>query len=58
MSVGLETTLQGILGDRTQKALTAAFGYATVGDLLQHYPRRYASRGELTSVAGVPLGSR
>ena len=58
MSVRLETTLQGILGDRTQKALTTAFGYATVGDLLQHYPRRYASRGELTSVAGVPLGEQ
>lgn len=58
MSVGLETTLGGILGDRTQKALTTAFGYATVGDLLQHYPRRYASRGELTSVAGVPLGEQ
>lgn len=58
MSVGLETKLQGILGDRTQKALSKAFGYATVGDLLQHYPRRYASRGELTSIAGVPLGEQ
>jgi ATP-dependent DNA helicase RecG len=54
----LETKLQGILGDRTQKALQKAFGYVTVGDLLQHYPRRYASRGELTSIAGVPLGEQ
>jgi ATP-dependent DNA helicase RecG len=58
VSVGLETKLQGILGDRTQKALSKAFGYATVGDLLQHYPRRYASRGELTSIAGVPVGEQ
>ena len=58
MSVGLETTLQGILGDRTQKALQKAFGHVTVSDLLQHYPRRYASRGELTSIAGVPIGEQ
>ncbi|MEL0273633.1 MAG: OB-fold nucleic acid binding domain-containing protein, partial [Pontimonas sp.] len=58
MSAGLDTTLQGILGDRTQKALQKAFGYSTVGDLLQHYPRRYASRGELTSIAGVPIGDQ
>ncbi|MCF8548803.1 MAG: DEAD/DEAH box helicase, partial [Pontimonas sp.] len=56
--MGLETKLQGILGDRTQKALSKAFGYATVGDLLQHYPRRYVSRGELTSIAGVPVGEQ
>ena len=58
MSAGLDTRLQGILGDRTQKALKKAFGYGTVGDLLQHYPRRYASRGELTSIAGVPIGDQ
>lgn len=58
MSVGLETKLQGILGDRTQKALQKAFGYVTVADLLEHYPRRYASRGELTSIAGVPVGEQ
>ncbi len=50
--------MQGILGDRTQKALAKAFSYTTVHDLLQHYPRRYASRGELTSIAGVPLGEQ
>lgn len=58
MSVGLETKLQGLLGDRTQKALSKAFGYSTLGDLLGHYPRRYATRGELTSIAGVPLGEQ
>ena len=58
MSRGLDTTLQGILGDRTQKAFAKALNYTTVHDLLQHYPRRYASRGELTSIAGVPLGEQ
>lgn len=50
--------MQGILGDRTQKALAKALSCETVHDLLQHYPRRYASRGELTSIAGVPLGEQ
>ncbi|MGI5480410.1 ATP-dependent DNA helicase RecG [Streptomyces lavendofoliae] len=27
----------------------------TVGDLLHHYPRRYAERGELTTLADLPL---
>ncbi|MEU6932151.1 ATP-dependent DNA helicase RecG [Streptomyces sp. NPDC046374] len=27
----------------------------TVGDLLHHYPRRYAERGELTALADLPL---
>ncbi|WP_425576107.1 ATP-dependent DNA helicase RecG [Streptomyces axinellae] len=30
-------------------------GLRTVGDLLHHYPRRYAERGELTRLAELPL---
>ncbi|MFD1832352.1 ATP-dependent DNA helicase RecG [Streptomyces desertarenae] len=30
-------------------------GLDTVGDLLHHYPRRYAERGELTRLADLPL---
>ncbi|MGV8876405.1 MAG: ATP-dependent DNA helicase RecG, partial [Rhodoglobus sp.] len=30
-------------------------GLATVGDLMFHYPRRYARRGELTALALLPL---
>ena len=56
MSTTFESPLASILGDRSAKALASAFGYSTVGDLLQHYPRRYATRGELTSIAGVPVG--
>jgi len=48
--------LQEVLGDRSAKALLSAFGYVSVGDLLNHYPRRYATRGELTPIAGVPVG--
>jgi ATP-dependent DNA helicase RecG len=30
-------------------------GLVTVGDLMTHYPRRYARRGELTALAELPL---
>jgi ATP-dependent DNA helicase RecG len=48
--------LRLVVGDKSAKALDAAFGLRTVGDLLGHYPRRYASRGELTSLAGLREG--
>lgn len=51
----LDTKLAGLLGGPTAKALQRAFGHATVGDLLAHYPRRYAARGELTALAELPL---
>lgn len=51
----LDTKLPGVLGGRTAQALQRAFGHATVGDLLAHYPRRYAARGELTALAQLPL---
>ena len=56
MSVTLQTPLAEVLGDRSARAIQRAFGYSTVGQLLEHYPRRYASRGELTSLSGVPVG--
>ena len=31
-------------------------GLTTVGDLLRHYPRRYAERGELTAISGLTDG--
>lgn len=52
----LDTPLSEVLGERTHKAIRKAFGYTTAGHLLEHYPRRYASRGELTSLHGIPLG--
>src|ERR1700751_4391577 len=44
------------LGPRTAKALEAAFGMSTVGDLLRHYPRRYYTRGELTDLSSLREG--
>jgi ATP-dependent DNA helicase RecG len=46
----LNVRLSTPLGGRTASAIEKAFGYATVGDLLAHYPRRYARRGELTAL--------
>lgn len=56
MSVTLDSPLGAVVGDRSQKAFQKAFGYTTVADLLGHYPRRYATRGELTSIAEIPPG--
>lgn len=50
------TNLDRLLGDKTAKSLAKNLGLRTVGDLLQHYPRRYSSRGELTPISGIPIG--
>ncbi|MFG6476461.1 ATP-dependent DNA helicase RecG [Microbacterium sp. P06] len=52
----LATRLDGVVGGKTASALERAFGMTTVGELLGHYPRRYAQRGELTPIASLPLG--
>lgn len=54
-SVTLDATLTGVLGGRSASAFEKAFGMRTVADLLSHYPRRYARRGELTALANLPL---
>jgi len=36
--------------------LTEAFGMRTVRDLVYHFPRRYAKRGELTDIASLAPG--
>jgi ATP-dependent DNA helicase RecG len=52
----LDVTLSTSLGARTAGALAKGLGLTTVGDLLMHYPRRYARRGELTELTQLPLG--
>lgn len=51
----LDTKLDRVLGSKTGKALESGLGLSTVGDLLRHYPRRYAERGELTAIAGLEI---
>ena len=41
------------LGRKASTALESVLGLRTVGDLLRHYPRRYYTRGELTSLASL-----
>ena len=48
--------LERVLGAKTAKVLDAAFDMETVGDLLRHYPRRYATRGELTELSSLAEG--
>ncbi|MHC5262152.1 ATP-dependent DNA helicase RecG [Streptomyces sp. UC4497] len=51
----LEEPLKKVLGPATAKVMAEHLGLHTVGDLLHHYPRRYAERGELTRLAELPL---
>jgi ATP-dependent DNA helicase RecG len=44
----MNDSLRRIMGDASAKALAAGLGISTVGDLLRHYPRRYAERGVLS----------
>ena len=52
------TDLNRVLGEKTAKSLAKHLGLITVADLLQHYPRRYSSRGELTPISEIPIGEQ
>jgi len=52
----LDVRLLTALGARVAPLFEKAFGFETVGDLLAHYPRRYASRGELTPLDSLRVG--
>src|SRR3984957_16617802 len=52
----LREPLTRALGPRTAKLLDSAFGMATVGDLLRHYPRRFYTRGALTDLSSLREG--
>ena len=53
---GLDTRLQSLIGDKTAKPMEATLQLRTAGDLLRHYPRRYAKRGELTGFNELQVG--
>lgn len=50
------TSLDRVLGDKTAKSFAKNLGLKTVLELLQHYPRRYSNRGDLTPIANLPIG--
>ncbi|WP_372409899.1 ATP-dependent DNA helicase RecG [Streptomyces luteireticuli] len=51
----LDEPLKKLLGGTTAKVMAEHLDLHTAGDLLHHYPRRYAERGELTRLADLPL---
>ncbi|WP_211463595.1 ATP-dependent DNA helicase RecG [Actinocrinis puniceicyclus] len=51
----LAERLKEVVGGRTATTLERKLDLRTVGDLLRHYPRRYATRGELTDLASLAL---
>lgn len=52
----LRDPLVELLGVKTAKKLADVLGLYTAGDLLRHYPRRYHTRGELTSLSELREG--
>ncbi|MDA1360872.1 ATP-dependent DNA helicase RecG [Glycomyces luteolus] len=56
MTIGLDTRLREVLGKKTSEALSEGLGLDTVGDLLGHYPFRYAQRGERTDLGALEIG--
>src|SRR5690606_2742137 len=56
MPFTLDTPLPAALPGKEAAALKKAFGMETAGDLVAHYPRRYALRGELTPIQGLVEG--
>ena len=52
----LHRSLKDLVGGKTAKALEKSLDITTIGDLLHHYPRRYAERGQLTAFDKVEVG--
>ena len=51
----LDSKLADVVGGRTAKPLEKGFAMHTVRDLLAHYPRRMAERGELTELSSLRI---
>ncbi len=56
--VNLQASLSTVLGGKTADALRKGLGLKTIDDLLRHYPRRYAERGELTELSTLREGEQ
>jgi ATP-dependent DNA helicase RecG len=58
MAVTLQTPLAKVLGPKTAEPMAEQLDLHTVRDLLRHYPRRYARRGEMTRLTDLQVGDR
>ncbi|MGO1266991.1 ATP-dependent DNA helicase RecG [Microbacterium gubbeenense] len=56
MTLALDAPLAEAVGEKLAKSLARAFQMESVGDLVSHYPRRYAKRGHLTPINELPVG--
>ncbi len=56
--ISLDSPIETVLGDQTtkRKKIVEGLGLRTVGDLLDHVPRRYLKTGELTEVDELEQG--
>ncbi|HEX6577776.1 MAG TPA: ATP-dependent DNA helicase RecG [Jiangellaceae bacterium] len=55
MPAAWDEPLDRVLGRQTANALATGLDIYTVGDLMRHYPRRYAERGQLTDLDSLHL---
>jgi ATP-dependent DNA helicase RecG len=55
MPTAWDESLTKVFDRRTANALAAGLDIHTAGDLMRHYPRRYAERGELTDLHSLRL---
>ena len=58
MAVTLDTPLARVLGPKTATGMAEQLGLHSVRDLLRHYPRRYARRGEMARLDDLQAGDR
>ena len=58
MAIAMSTPLTKVLGPKTATVMADQLSLHTVRDLLRHYPRRYARRGEMTRLDGLEVGDR
>ncbi|MGY1857343.1 ATP-dependent DNA helicase RecG [Modestobacter sp. SYSU DS0290] len=58
MALAMDTPLGRVVGPKTAKAMAEQLSLHTVRDLLRHYPRRYARRGEMSRLEDLQVGDR
>src|SRR4026209_2747298 len=51
-TISWDSKLATVAGKGAPK-IEKAFGYRTVGDLLQHYPRRWVDKGSLSDLGSI-----
>lgn len=55
MNVEMELGLERRVGKRSANAIGKHLGITTVGGLLNHFPRKYINRGDLTRISELPF---